>query len=110
MTFIQIAFANGGSDIDVATAVKTQTQVFSDSSLSGYAVSAPALSNTDVSASTTSVPKGMDWLGNFTASCQETDGCRYDFFCIHWYGLKTDDFQTYIVSGFPGFVILGDSC
>jgi hypothetical protein len=71
----------GGSDIDPSVAAQVWEREIVPLQKMGIKVGAPAM-----------MLPGLDWLGNFTAACQD---CTFDFIPLHFYG-NFDGLEWYV--------------
>ncbi|KAH7337059.1 glycosyl hydrolase catalytic core-domain-containing protein [Rhizoctonia solani] len=40
--------------------------------------------------------RSKQWLIDFATACEPHGGCNYDFLALHWYGVNTTKFTTYL--------------
>ncbi|CAE7168433.1 unnamed protein product [Rhizoctonia solani] len=40
--------------------------------------------------------RSKQWLIDFASACEPYGGCNYDFLALHWYGVNTTKFTTYL--------------
>ncbi|KAG8707159.1 hypothetical protein FRC09_001988 [Ceratobasidium sp. 395] len=53
----------------------------------GVSLGSPAMS---------AATRSKQWLLDFAAACAPVGGCNYDFIALHWYGVNTTKFITYL--------------
>jgi len=77
----------GQSNLTAAEAVQWWQTYMEPLRQYGVSLGSPAMS---------AATRSKQWLIDFADACEVAGGCNYDFLALHWYGVNTTKFTTYI--------------
>ncbi|KAG8743501.1 hypothetical protein FRC10_011892 [Ceratobasidium sp. 414] len=78
----------GQSNLTAAEAVQWWQTYLEPLRQYGVSLGSPAMS---------AATRSKQWLLDFATACAPVGGCNYDFIALHWYGINTTKFTTYLV-------------
>jgi len=77
----------GQSNLTAAEAVQWWQTYMEPLRQYGVSLGSPAMS---------AATRSKQWLIDFATACAPVGGCNYDFLALHWYGIDTVKFTTYL--------------
>ncbi|KAG8700249.1 hypothetical protein FRC08_004818 [Ceratobasidium sp. 394] len=77
----------GQSNLTAAEAVQWWQTYLEPLRQYGVSLGSPAMS---------AATRSKQWLLDFATACAPVGGCNYDFIALHWYGINTTKFTTYL--------------
>ncbi|QRV92371.1 glycoside hydrolase family 128 protein [Ceratobasidium sp. AG-Ba] len=77
----------GQSNLTAAEAVQWWQTYLEPLRQYGVSLGSPAMS---------AATRSKQWLLDFATACAPVGGCNYDFLALHWYGINTTKFITYL--------------
>ncbi|KAG9119063.1 hypothetical protein FRC07_006098 [Ceratobasidium sp. 392] len=77
----------GQSNLTAAEAVQWWQTYLEPLRQHGISLGSPAMS---------AATRSKQWLFDFATACAPVGGCNYDFIALHWYGVNTTKFITYL--------------